>query len=304
MGFLGDAPRGLDIGRGGQGRRTSFPNDGGAPSPASRVLVGVRGRAATRIRASRERSGPCARCADAEVSDPRSRPAWTRFDDFRLGAVYRLATRTESRQHAGWASWAAVVEHDPVRRSCRFANDVLACNGVRQRRPGSQASLATRNVVPRRLGRCPPRPAASSRGPRCPLRWDRASARARGDCSADGARGDEATNTRLAPDEPPRVLYHALSWIPDDPECLRLLQLSCRYGPAPPRPMHGRSRGDTAGNRATQPRSRLLPKPSIRRADTIPPRAFEGPYPGSYTPTLHGPPIGRGRRRHPVRQGP
>jgi hypothetical protein len=59
-------------------------------------------RAATRIRASRERSGPCFRCADDEVDDPKVRPASARCDDFRLGAVYTLATRSESRQRVDW----------------------------------------------------------------------------------------------------------------------------------------------------------------------------------------------------------
>src|SRR4051812_8321836 len=110
-----------------------FPNGGGVPSSASQMLVGVHGRAAIRIRASREWSGPWVRCADDEVRGPKARPASARCDDLRLGAVYTLATRNESRQHMGWASRVAVKDPSlnqgdvPALRTSRLAAKVCRC---------------------------------------------------------------------------------------------------------------------------------------------------------------------------------
>src|SRR5215213_5790230 len=67
--FPGDDVSGLDIDRGSCGHRTSFPNDGGAPPQASQVLMAVQARAATRIRASRERSGPALTRQVAQTHD-------------------------------------------------------------------------------------------------------------------------------------------------------------------------------------------------------------------------------------------
>ena len=132
MDFPGDELRGLDIDRGSQGHRTSFPNDGGAPSPASQVLVGVHGRAATRIRASRERSGPCFRCADDE--------GVTRKRDLHVLAVMTSALaqctpwQRETNQDSTWVGHhgrpLSTIEQDLVRRSGRFANDVLHASAV------------------------------------------------------------------------------------------------------------------------------------------------------------------------------